>query len=414
MTTTAHDTLKSEVEQSTDVIRQLLAATAAGEGDLGSLLDALRPDQVARVLVDEIVFRACLEDFTIPGSDSASVGIVFQHGGKEFATTVSVGPDGVEIDRSGAVGKGLATPAVAQDLGEAARALYGPAQTVSSLTRSLRWPGPEIVFPTPERPSLPTVFYAVVQRVVQVLDRLEPTELSELAVRYGTDKWGSMHQYPHVYERHLNELQDRKMSILEIGIGGFNDPAQGGGSMRMWKRYFRRALISGIDILDKAPVAEPRMLTMQADQSSVEDLARVAERFGPFDIVIDDGSHNPKHVLTSFHALFPHVRSGGLYIIEDLQATFWPEYFGGNDTDLNDPTFTVGFLKALLDGLHHEDFLRDDAREALPTDQQITGVHVYRNLAFIEKAPNNEGSLVASLLRAERQKASGQNGQQGS
>ncbi|AGL18610.1 class I SAM-dependent methyltransferase [Actinoplanes sp. N902-109] len=390
-----------DAARATAVVARLLAATAAGDDDVAAVIDDLGAGEVADVVLAELLFRACVEDLVpAAGADGASVTVVFSHRGHDFSTSVAVTAGGVRVV-PGELGAPHENPALTQELSEAVRALYGPLADVSATTRRIRWPGPEVVFPTPQRPSLPTVFYAVVQRLVQVLDRREPADLTELAVRYGTDKWGAMHQYPRRYETHFSRLRDRRLRILEIGVGGFDDPAAGGGSLRMWKRYFPRALVHGFDILDKSPLAEPRLTVIRGDQSDPADLAGVVRRHGPFDIVIDDGSHRPEHVLASFNALFPHVKPDGLYVIEDLMACYWPVPFGGSDVDLNDPGFTVGFLKSLLDGLHHEEFLRPDARVALPTDALISAVHVYHNLAVIEKGANADGSLVASMLRAQ-------------
>ncbi|WP_433259956.1 hypothetical protein ACQPZF_22370 [Actinosynnema sp. CS-041913] len=386
------------------MIRTLLAVTAAREGDVSGAIDDLGMARTARVALGEILFRADLDD--LGGSyDEANVTLVLTHGRRELPVTIAVGPDGVAVHehvRQAKTSDGVPSPVVTQDLGEVCLALFGPAELVTATTRTIRWPGPEFVCPSPRRPSLPTVFFAVVQRLVQVLDRQEPAHLAELAVRYGTDKWGAMHQYPQPYERHLAPLRHHRLSVLEIGVGGFLDPSRAGASLRMWKRYFPRALVYGVDILDKRAADAPRLTTIRADQSDVAKMTEVAERFGPFDVVVDDGSHISDHIITTFRTLFPHVRADGLYIVEDLQACYWPEGFQGSDADLNDPAYTVGFLKTLLDGLHHQDFLRPDARQPQPTDAHISSVHVYRNLAVIEKGPNTEDSPVADLFRARR------------
>jgi hypothetical protein len=44
---------------------------------------------------------------------------------------------------------------------------------------------------------------------------------------------------------------------------------------------------------------------------------------GNFDVVIDDGSHVPEHQLISFESLWPAVKPGGLYIVEDLETNWW-------------------------------------------------------------------------------------------
>jgi hypothetical protein len=68
-----------------------------------------------------------------------------------------------------------------------------------------------------------------------------------------------------------------------------------------------------------------------------------------------DPVHAAEHVLTSFEALFPAPRSGGVYVVEDLQASFWPSY-RGDSRDLNSPNTSMGFLKSLTDGLNQREY----------------------------------------------------------
>ncbi len=43
---------------------------------------------------------------------------------------------------------------------------------------------------------------------------------------------------------------------------------------------------------------------------------------GPIDILIDDGGHEMHQQITSFNYLFPHMRVGGLYFLEDLETSY--------------------------------------------------------------------------------------------
>ncbi|WP_052020808.1 class I SAM-dependent methyltransferase [Actinokineospora spheciospongiae] len=388
--------------EATDLIRDLLAATASADGDVTAAIDGLGVERTARVLVEEVVFRARLGDTGVRAGEAVSVVLALAHRGRELATTVCVGPGGIEVRDGHTPGTAPPPAVIAQDLVEVARALYGPRELVTAATRAIRWPGHRFVVPSPDREVPPPFYYWVVQRVVQVLDRRGAADLGELAVRCGTDKWGALHQYTPHYERHFAPLREHRLTILEIGIGGYEDPRRGGTSLHMWKHFFPRALVHGIDIADKSPLDGPRLSTTVADQSKPEELLEFAERHGPFDIVIDDGSHVSSHVISTFHTLFPHLRPTGLYVIEDLHTAYWPEVFHGDDTDLGDPRFTVGFLKTLVDGLHHEEFLRPGARAPLPTDTQVIGLHLYPNVAVVEKGSNAAGSPVADMLRAAR------------
>jgi hypothetical protein len=51
----------------------------------------------------------------------------------------------------------------------------------------------------------------------------------------------------------------------------------------------------------------------------------VAHEFSaPLDLVIDDASHIYGPTKASFQALFPLLRPGGLYLIEDWAWAHWP------------------------------------------------------------------------------------------
>ena len=176
--------------------------------------------------------------------------------------------------------------------------------------------------------------------------------------------------------------------MLEIGIGGYDAIDGGGESLRMWKHYFRRGLIYGLDIFTKTGIEESRLGVVQGDQGDEQFLDSMARELGPFDIIIDDGSHMSHHIIASFNALFPHVRPGGIYVIEDLGTAYWPSW-GGNP-DPSAQYRSIAMLKDLLDGLHHREQIRDADDQPTTTELSITGVHLYHNLALIEKGHNTE------------------------
>lgn len=219
--------------------------------------------------------------------------------------------------------------------------------------------------------------------------------LTELAQRTGTDKWGLHYYTPH-YERHLSHLRDESFVLLEIGVGGYARSGQGGGSLKMWKRYFHHAQIVGLDIEDKSFLDRPRMTTVQGDQTQATVLSSVIERFGDPLVVIDDGSHRPADIIETFGVLFPLLPDGAVYAIEDTQTSYWPE-FGGSE-DRESPDTTMAFVKRLVDGLNHEEFLDTDY-EASYIDTHVRAVHCYHNLVVVEKGDNVEGSNKRAVLR---------------
>ncbi|RCG25478.1 class I SAM-dependent methyltransferase [Streptomyces diacarni] len=220
--------------------------------------------------------------------------------------------------------------------------------------------------------------------------------LTELAQLHGSDKWGT-HRYTTHYERHFHPLRHLPLRVLEIGVGGHDDPEAGGASLRMWRDYFPHARVHGIDVFDKSPLDEARIRTFQGHQADEDFLDHVIAQTGPLDLVIDDGSHINRDVLASFRKLFPVLREGGFYVVEDTQTAYWPGY-GGSSTELGDTTTSMGFLKTLVDGLNHEEFLLPDYTPRY-TDSTVVAAHFYHNLALIQKGENTEGTLPMSRAR---------------
>ncbi len=227
--------------------------------------------------------------------------------------------------------------------------------------------------------------------------------LPELAALHGTDKWGQ-HRYAQHYQTHLAHLRDEPINLLEIGVGGYTDPTQGGESLRMWKAFFPRARVFGLDLHDKTALQEERIHIFRADQSRPDTLRLVVEQIGRLDVVVDDGSHLSPHVRTSFETLFPLLHKDGIYAIEDLQTSYWPEWQGSDDR--HDPTTSMAMVKDLVDGLNYEEFV-DEPYAPTYTDLHVTAVHAYHNLVLIQKGANSEGTRRRSILRDRYAKPAG-------
>lgn len=220
-------------------------------------------------------------------------------------------------------------------------------------------------------------------------------DLVRLATLYGTDKWGS-HWYAQHYQRYFGPLRERRLNVLEIGVGGYNDRDSGGHSLRMWKAYFRNSRIVGIDIEDKSRLRENRIDIRQCDQSNSEMLMQISREYGGFDIIIDDGSHLNNHVINTFHVLFPLLRENGIYAVEDTQTAYWPTWGGGIDRSEN----SVSFFARLVNGLNHAEYPLE-AYEPDYFDKNITEIAFFHNLIFIRKGQNNEGTNLPKLIEHE-------------
>ena len=219
---------------------------------------------------------------------------------------------------------------------------------------------------------------------------LHRNDLNRLATVFNTDKWGS-HWYTQHYDRYFRPIRFRRLNVLEIGVGGYEDPGLGAESLRMWKAYFPNSRIVGVDLCDKTQFCEKRIDIQQCDQTDAAALSRLSAEYGGFDIIIDDGSHLNEHVITTFNILFPLLNSDGIYAVEDLQTGYWPTWGGG----MNDPKSSISFLKNLVDGLNHSEYPIAEYRASY-FDRTIVEVAFFHSLAFIRKGRNEEGASCPS------------------
>ena len=180
------------------------------------------------------------------------------------------------------------------------------------------------------------------------------------------NRW--LHYLP-LYERHLEKLVGQEVTLLEIGVGG-------GGSLQMWKWFFGpKARIVGIDENPQCAFEEEQIEVVIGDQGDTDLLTATAERFGGFDVVIDDGKHRFKWQMLSFDALYRYARH--FYIVEDLHTAYMPQYGGG----VKDQQF-MGFAKQKVDQLTAWH------RNAMTVDEftrTTVGVHFYDSLCIFEK-----------------------------
>ena len=204
--------------------------------------------------------------------------------------------------------------------------------------------------------------------------------LDALGVKFGTDKSSLHHDYLSFYERFFEEFRNEKIKVLEIGVFG-------GASLEVWEAYFPNAVIIGADIDPGVPrFPGSRVIVEILDQSNVEELVNLGVKHGPFDIIIEDGSHQWEHQITSLRTLFPFLRPGGFYVVEDLQTNY-----GAQETNYRGVSSLscMDYLKKLVDLRVADDqiditkvedpFLRTYGRAV-----QFVGFH--RRACLIEKA----------------------------
>jgi hypothetical protein len=141
---------------------------------------------------------------------------------------------------------------------------------------------------------------------------------------YNTDK--ITHRYLDVYDPILAPWVDKEIKLLEIGI-------HKGGSLQLWRDYFRLSTITGIDIkLPDQFVHGERIQVFEGNQTDCRFLSEVANKTAPegFDIIIEDASHIGQLTKTTFWHLFDnHLKPGGLYAIEDWGTGYLDDFPDG-------------------------------------------------------------------------------------
>lgn len=158
--------------------------------------------------------------------------------------------------------------------------------------------------------------------------------LDDIGSEFGTDKAHDGHDYLRVYGDVLGAFVSAPVTMLEIGVWE-------GASLRMWDKWLMhpQARIVGVDTdLTRCTVADGGRIYLRRGDAGSSDFLRalVSEfrtieddragaRAGAFDVVIDDGSHQIEQQTVSFGVLWPEMRPGGVYIIEDLHTYFWPQ-----------------------------------------------------------------------------------------
>jgi hypothetical protein len=218
------------------------------------------------------------------------------------------------------------------------------------------------------------------------------------------------HYYLSIYEQYLAKLVEEPIALLELGV-------HRGGSLEMWAEFFPKGTIVGIDLKDIIEVdlsgkplivdgktvikqfSSDRIVSRkgsQADRSFLNDLSAECAP-GGWDIVMDDCSHVGELSLASFLSLFPLLKVGGLYIVEDWGVGYSTKFPDGARFSVSDH-FTsanghfpshqsglAGFVKQFIDEVGI-----DDIRHFGDIDRPsaFEWVHYYKGAVIIKKRQN--------------------------
>lgn len=186
-------------------------------------------------------------------------------------------------------------------------------------------------------------------------------------------KWA---HYFDVYERELTRFRREPVTFLEIGV--FR-----GGSIPMWKEFFADgSTLVFVDIDPECRAHEIPGTTVEiGNQADPAFLASLAEKHGPFDVVLDDGSHICRHQIATFNHLWPHVKNHGVYLVEDCHTSYWPGFGGGYR---NEASF-IEYAKRMIDKLHSWYTDQDALFPFDPMARELHSVRFFDSIVVCEK-----------------------------
>lgn len=193
---------------------------------------------------------------------------------------------------------------------------------------------------------------------------------------------GLVAEYQAFWAREPGFKSDR---VLELGLWK-------GGSMAFWAEALGPARMVGVDRRPCSPSpAIDRYVAERADRISVYwgvdqgDQARLralvgAAFDGPLDLVIDDASHLYGPTRTSFERLFPLLRPGDIYIIEDWAWYHWLVYQLASSPFVNEMPLTRLACEVL------------EAVGSTGTDGPVRSLQVHSGFLAIERGPGPPAS----------------------
>jgi SAM-dependent methyltransferase len=214
--------------------------------------------------------------------------------------------------------------------------------------------------------------------------------LTDLATRFAdgtnevTKAVGSLYE---LYDSYFAELADQPITLLELGV-------YTGESLKTFGTYFHKGKIIGIDIEDRHTdfSAHPNITFVVGDQKNPEELAKICSKYAPdgIDIIIDDASHLGTWSLISYNSLFPYLKPGGFYVVEDWATGYWDDWPDGSRFQAFKPEDTdeqigkripshdfgmVGFVKYLVDEVIRR-----------PEPDRLDLMHIHKEMVVLRKA----------------------------
>mmetsp|Transcript_46103 Transcript_46103/g.76196 ORF Transcript_46103/g.76196 Transcript_46103/m.76196 type:complete len:326 (-) Transcript_46103:138-1115(-) len=216
--------------------------------------------------------------------------------------------------------------------------------------------------------------------------------LHEILMQVQSDK-AYHHGYTRYYESLFLPLRSQHIRLVEIGVAD-------GRSMKAWQTYFTHAELFGIDsehdqkqpksLYQRGPNHPATWCSLyrgdQGDTSFLTSFLR--DTGGRFNIVIDDGSHLPDHQRISFEHIWPAVVPGGMYIIEDVETSYWKSSASVYGYSLQGQPSIVEHMKTVADTINRE--FRHGKSTLPPVYDDVSSITFGQNIIILKKQSSSE------------------------
>jgi hypothetical protein len=225
-----------------------------------------------------------------------------------------------------------------------------------------------------------------IDKVYYEIFNIEPVvdnnSLMELGEVFPTDKHYWHNYFNQVYQDVLSPIKNDVKLLIEVGI-------LDGNSLKVFKRFFSNSKVYGIDL--REDLIDNDIEVIKCDQSKREDLLELTNKFKDVDVILDDGSHKMFDQQITFAILFKMLKSGGIYILEDLHTSvecLMPEkviFQWGDPTKIT----TLQMLeKYNIDNNIYSDYLTEEEKTYLSD-----------NIEFCEIYYLNGGNSITSIIK---------------
>lgn len=222
--------------------------------------------------------------------------------------------------------------------------------------------------------TLDSAYYSIFN-----ITKPEGLEIMDMIDHYMTDKHHEHDFFNLIYNDLFKPLRETVNKFVEVGI-------YDGESIRLWRDYFINAQIFGLDINPNnadnklGSINRDRLTLMRVDQSNIEDIESFVIQHNDIDVILDDGSHRMYDQQITFAKMFKSLKSGGLFIIEDLHTSLevvMPEksWCGWGDPN---KTITLDMLNQFnKTGKIYSDYMSEEEMDYL--NENIESIEIYQS-----------------------------------